>query len=155
MSRASKLNLETQAIIIASLREGNYREVAAAAAGVHRQTVGSWMQKGAEGVEPYASFMTAVIEVEAAVEADMVRAIRTAEGGKDAKPWQATAWLLERRFPTRWSGRVKHHVAEEIDTLMAKLKAHPKLHEEVLLVLSTPSDADEAGAIVPSASGAH
>lgn len=71
-----------QAKVLATLRQGNYLEVAAGVAGITPQTLGRWLRDGADrveldgtvtlGVEPYRSFRAAVQQVENEVEAELV-----------------------------------------------------------------------------------
>jgi hypothetical protein len=36
--------------------------------------------------------------------------------------WQSKAWMLERRFASRWCARVRQHVAEELGAFTDKLR---------------------------------
>ena len=140
MPRPSKLTPETQAAIVAALEKGNYRATAAAAAGIHRNTLLDWEKRGESGEEPYVDFLTAMQQAEAKAEMDLVEEIRNARPGtpgvSGADLWQAKAWMLERRWGAKWSGKVKTHVAEAVDDLTSKLRAKPELHAEVAAVLA-------------------
>lgn len=151
MARPTSLTPGVQAEIVKAIEAGNYRSTAAAAAGVHRNTLTNWEKWGEEGKEPYAGFLCALQKAEAKAEMDLLAAVRNAQpavtgpGGNGADLWQTKAWILERRFATRWCARVKQQVAENVDALTQKLKADPELHRKVVDVL-----ADQE----PSASGA-
>lgn len=132
--RPTSLTPEVQRSIITSVRRGNFRMTAAAAAGVHRNSLLSWEKRGDEGEEPYASFAIALQQAEAKAEMALLRKVRTAKPGVDL--WQTAAWMLERRFASRWCARVKQQVAENVDALTSKLKADPELHRKVLDVLA-------------------
>jgi len=102
--RPPKLNDETHEIIIMALRAGNYLEVAAAHAGVHRETVFAWLRKGKEqssGI--YHNFHHAVTRARAAAEIRDVANLAKA-GSED---WRASAWRLERKHPDRWGKQDK------------------------------------------------
>ncbi len=140
MPRPSKLTPETQATICDALEKGNYRATAAASAGIHRNTLIDWEKRGEAGEEPYVDFLTAMQMAEAKAEMALVEEIRHAEPGipnvRGADLWQAKAWMLERRYGGKWSGKVKAHIAEAVDDLTQKLKAKPELHAEVVSVLA-------------------
>lgn len=131
MGRPTSLTPEVQRAICLSLRGGNYRETAAQAAGIHRNTLRSWVQRGEAGEEPYAEFLCALEKAEACGERKLLRNIRKGVDG-----WQSQAWILERRWPGRWSGRVRVTVSDHVDQLTAKLKADPELHRKVVDVLA-------------------
>lgn len=138
--RPTSLTPEVQATIIAAIEAGNYRSTAAAAAGVHRNRMAEWEKRGESGEEPYASFACALQTAEAKAEIQLVAELRAAEPGipavRGADLWQAKAWLLERRFASRWCARVKQQVAENVEALTSKLKADPELHRKVVDVLA-------------------
>lgn len=154
--RPTSLTLEVQATIVAALRAGNYRTTAAALAGVARQTILNWLTWGAEGKEPYASFLVAVELVEAESEAELVAEVRSAqpairdgESSRGADLWQARMTLLERRFPHRWSARVRTTVDEELQALMRRLEE--RLDEDTFakVIDASREDAPGEGADAP------
>lgn len=133
MARPTLLTPELERAICTSLRMGNFRSTAAASVGIHRNTLANWERWGEEeGREPYASFLCAVEKAEAIGERRLLRNIRKGVDG-----WQSQAWIMERRWPSRWSGRVRVTVSEHVDQLTAKLKADPELHRKVLDVLAS------------------
>lgn len=148
--RPTSLTPEVQAAICDALEKGNYRATAAAAAGVHRNTLINWEKWGEEGKAPYADFLTAMQMAEAKSEMQLLEDIRTARPGTPgvtgADVWTNRAWVLERRFASRWCQRVKQHVQEEVGQLTAKLKADPDLHKRVVDVLDQESSAPGTGA---------
>jgi hypothetical protein len=145
----TKLTPEVQAAIVAALEKGNYRVTAAAAAGVHRNSLINWEKWGEEGKEPYASFVTAMQRAEAKAEMALLEAIDNARPGvpgvSGADVWTSKAWILERRYASRWCARVKQQVQEEVGQLTAKLKSHPELHKQVVDVLDQESPAPGTG----------
>lgn len=140
IGRPTSLTPEVQAAIVTALRAGNYRVTAAAAAGVHRNTLVNWEKWGTEGKAPYVDFLCAIQKAEAEAEMELLADIRAARPGitgvNGADLWQAKAWMLERRFATRWCAKVKQQVAEHVDALTEKLKADPELHRKVVDVLA-------------------
>lgn len=124
-----------EARILAALRAGNYLSTAAEAAGLHPQTLSSYLERGEADREherntPYAAFFEAVKKARGEGEAALVA--RIARAGHDS--WQANAWLLERQYPERWgrrdrvglehSGRVNvshDEIDREIERLTEKL----------------------------------
>lgn len=152
MARPTLLTPEVQATIIAAIEAGNYRSTAAAAAGVHRSTMVNWERWGEEGKAPYVEFFDALQTAEAKAEIALVAKLASAEPGipavRGADLWQATAWILERRFASRWCARVKQQVTENVEALTSKLKADPELHRKVVDVLAS----EESPAVGPAAS---
>ena len=99
MPRPTKCTDVVVKTILAALREGNFREVAAEAAGIDPGTLMRWMKRKGE---PYASsFRRALLAAERGAESLLVKR-QMAFGKKDAR---ANQYLLERRFPERWARR--------------------------------------------------
>ena len=99
----TKLEIEPELAtrIITYIRAGSYVETAAAAAGVDKSTLYRWLERGAEGQEPFAGFATQVESALAEAELrDLARIDRAADSN-----WQAAAWKLERRNPKMWGRR--------------------------------------------------
>jgi transposase len=97
--RPTKLDADTSDRICSAIRGGNYIETAAAVAGIHRDTLYTWLKRGRteeDGI--HRDFVLAVDEALANAEKN---ALRTIEDASD-EHWQAAAWRLERRFPERW-----------------------------------------------------
>ena len=130
MGRPTSLTPEVERKICASLRAGNYRETAAAAGDVDARSVRRWLERGEQGEEPFAAFLSAVQKAEAAAERRLLRAIR-----KGVDNWQSKAWIMERRWPAKWGGRVRVTVSEERESLLAKVQRDPELHERLRNVL--------------------
>lgn len=92
---------------LVAVRAGNYLHVAAAFAGLSKETPIEWRKRGARDLRKgqdtvYAKFAQAVDQALAHAEVHSVAAIRSAT----KENWQAAAWLLERRHPDRWSKHV-------------------------------------------------
>lgn len=138
MARPTSLTPEVQRIIVEALREGMYREVAATLAGIHRDSLFAWMARGATGEEPFKSFSDAVKSAEAEAEREVVREARSGCEG-----WQARAWLAERRWPSRWGGRVRATVNDELTAVLKRIEA--KLDPETYAKVIDAAREDDAG----------
>jgi transposase len=134
--RPSKLTAAVQAAIVKALRQGNYIEAAAGIAGVTKQVVYDWMRAGAQGKAPkYVKFLDAVKKAQADAETRHVgRITKAAE-----KQWQASAWMLERKFPDRWGQRIKVEVERQMNRLLDILRdgLPPETYEHVLALLES------------------
>lgn len=86
--------------LLTAIRAGNYMEVSAAFAGIHKDTLYAWLKRGARARvgDPYRSFSDAMQKALAEAEVRDVAVV----GQAAAKWWQAAAWRLERRSPDRW-----------------------------------------------------
>jgi hypothetical protein len=107
-----------------------YLETVGDALGVSRYTWRGWLKRGAKeaarlskpGARPrarealYLQFFAAYKKGLAEAEADSVERIRQS----GATQWQAAAWLLERRYPQRWSAnrRELQRLAAQVGELM-------------------------------------
>jgi hypothetical protein len=105
--RPVTLTKDIQDKIVAALNVGNYLETAAAFAGVHKDSVFSWMKKGREpnAKQIYTDFLSAVEKAQAFSE---MRDLQVLDKAGQAGTWQASAWRLERKFPKRWGRTDKH-----------------------------------------------
>lgn len=99
MGRKSQLTPEVHKSIIDNLNAGCFKKHAANAAQVSERTLHNWLERGAAGEEPYATFAD---DVETAIAKDALRnqaVISQAAVGKAKGDWKAAAWNLERKFP--------------------------------------------------------
>jgi transposase len=102
--RPEKFRPEAVERIVQVLAAGGYPQTAATAAGVSAKTYYRWLARGAddgpEADAPYRDFRERVEKAQAEGEARAVTIIaRAAADGT----WQAAVWMLERRYPERWS----------------------------------------------------
>lgn len=79
------------------LRIGLFIEQACHRARLARATIYNWLDRGAKGEEPYATFLAEYNEASATAELTALSEIRTGKNN-----WQSRAWFLERRFRDRW-----------------------------------------------------
>ena len=108
-----KLTRDVHDRITEAVETGATYEVAAIAAGIHRDTFRVWREQGetdrAAGLTTiYSDLAAAVQDARARGEVELARKIR-AHASLD---WKAAAWLLERRHPERWARR--EHVDLEL-----------------------------------------
>jgi hypothetical protein len=128
MGAPVKLTEKVQDDIVKAITMGCYVETAAAIAGIHKDTYYEWLRKGAKQSKGiYKEFSDAVRKALAMSELrdlsviDLVAQGQKAQYTEDpmtgerklvrpeiAKNWQAAAWKLERKFPTKW-GRLDRH----------------------------------------------
>jgi|GEM_PF-556667 len=115
MGRPTKFTPEVTGKILTAIRAGNYIETAAAWAGVNKQTIYDWLRQGAAQEKgPFRDFSDSVGEALAHAEiADLQQVAEAAKKGN----WQAAAWRLERRNPSRWGRKDRSPVnpEDEID----------------------------------------
>jgi transposase len=129
MARPTSLTPEVHKSIVDNVRKGVFIETAAAAAGVHRSSVYKWKTRGeSEGAdEPYATFALDLMKAEAENEIAQLDALLNAqpaipgEGGRGADVWTNKAWYLERRYPAKYSGKVRATVEEIVENAMRRL----------------------------------
>ena len=105
--RPSKLSQVVDAYL-ANLRSGLPLEAAAARAKVGRSTIFRWLERGRkESKGEFRDFWNKHEEAEGVAEALMVEAIVDA-ARTDPRYYQ---WLLEKRFPQRWSSRQQYELS--------------------------------------------
>lgn len=125
VSRCCKLTPEVQERIVAAVRDGAHRGIAATLGGIAESTLYAWLKDGSEAKSGLKKeFLEAIKKAEAEWEQEQVKAIReVAEGGEllsrtttekkngdtitqetyTRPEWTARAWLLERKAYERWS----------------------------------------------------
>ena len=116
----SKITPELIGQLASVLLRGAYVETAVAHCGISKATYYAWTRKGADerkhilnGGQPrktfglYLELLNAVEKAMADAELVDLRVI--SDAAVKEKTWQAAAWKLERRNPSRW-GRVRHEV---------------------------------------------
>jgi len=125
--------------IVDLVRAGNYLEVAAIAANVHRTTVHRWLRLGREQRRgKYRRFLDAVEKALADAEARDVALIAKAA----SEDWRAAAWRLERKAPRRYGLRVQSSVQEELEGVLDRLQRglEPAVFEKVLELMASEED---------------
>lgn len=103
----SKFTPERVAIIIKTLKAGNYRKIAAEYAGASYPVFNKWMRIGEQGKDPiFVKFRADVLAAEREAEIRCVQRVVDAA----AEDWKAAGWWLERKNHARWGKKdqIKH-----------------------------------------------
>lgn len=165
MGRPTKLTPQRQEAILRLLRSGITIETACGAAGIGSSTYRVWMAKGAEGREPYATFMAAATRARDEQESYLAGIIaRAAVPDEDGHPgdWRAAAWLLERSRPTKWGRQTRTELTGadggplEVRTAPAQPLDAESVEQMVeVMRRSGLIDADEFAPSPPSGNGSY
>ena len=98
-----KLKLDQELIEQVSLiiRQGNYAQTACEMVGIGTTTYYRWLETAEKDNAPkiYREFRDAIKRAEAQAE---VRSVTRIMQAADEGTWQASAWYLERKHPTKW-----------------------------------------------------
>lgn len=103
MSRKTKLSHKTIDLICDGIRSGLPKKRAAERAGIHESTLYDWVNRADEG-RLFAKFSEALKKAESDLMAYHLDRIKAAS---DDGTWQASAWILERRFQGEFGRRQK------------------------------------------------
>ena len=134
-----KLEPATTQRVVDLIRAGNYLEVAATAAGIHRSTLYRWMRHGRDQKRGrYRKFLSQVEKAQAEAESRDVALIAKAA----SEDWRAAAWRLERKAPRRYGPRVQLAVQQELDAVLGRLEKGlpPETYEKVLQLMTAEDD---------------
>lgn len=134
-----KLDPATTQRVVDLIRAGNFLEVAATAAGIHRSTLYRWMRHGRDQQRGrYRKFLSQVEKAQAEAESRDVALIAKAA----SEDWRAAAWRLERKSPRRYAARVQLAVQQELDAVLGRLEKGlaPEIYEKVLQLMASEGD---------------
>jgi hypothetical protein len=109
-----KYTPQVHAKIIENLKLGAFKKHAANAAGIALTTLESWLERGAEGIEPYATLLN---DVETTIAEDALRnqaIISKAAAGAHDGDWKAAAWNLQKKFPKLYGEMSRGHDLSEL-----------------------------------------
>jgi hypothetical protein len=91
-----------------AIRSGNFLETAATYAGVDESTLHRWLKRGRR--KRKGSYHDLAVAFDKAVaDSEVLGVARITKAANDGS-WQASAWLLERRFPENWGRRERHEI---------------------------------------------
>lgn len=96
--------------LIEALRVGSYIEDACRYAGISSRQFRTWRGLALDGVEPYA---TKWEEVKTAESVSIISNLANIKKASQDGSWQASAWLLERKYPDKFARRDKVEVSTE------------------------------------------
>ncbi|QDV32354.1 hypothetical protein [Tautonia plasticadhaerens] len=105
MSRSRTPDPEAIRALLEALRAGSFPGPACRAAGISRSTLRRWLGRGRSKDDHDAPYRAFRRDYRAAIASAEVGALDSiCRAGSEGIPgsWQASAWLLERRFPARW-----------------------------------------------------
>ena len=144
VGRPSKLTPERAQAIALAVSEGHYLQHAAAAAGVARSTVHSWLARGQKarerldrGGEPEPDdgpYLDLLDTLEGAERCAVELGIAPIRAAMERVDWRAAAWYLERRFPRHWRPDADGGARDEEDAAAA-FAADKAASEELLAKL--------------------
>ncbi len=140
-----KLEPATTQRVVELIRAGNYLEVAATAAGIHRSTLYRWMRHGRDQKRGrYRKFLNQVEKAQAEAESRDVALIAKAA----SEDWRAAAWRLERKAPRRYGPGVQLAVQQELDAVLGRLEKGlpPDQYDKVLQLIAAEDEDVEAPA---------
>ena len=149
--RVTRCTPELPLRLVDALKAGYTRRNACALVGISHQTLYNWLDRGAEGEQPFADFRMSILSGEAKAASEAVDEIRKA--GRDGD-WRASAWFLARRFPEAWSERhqVTHEGGETPIKTEVKDTTEPPTEETVALAhLKTLQSLTDAGLLLAAA----
>jgi hypothetical protein len=112
--RPSAITPEVQKKLCMLLRSGVPRNTACLVAGIGRRTFYDHLKTDR-------TFRTAIKKAEARPERRWLSLIEKA--ARDPKHWTAAAWLLERRWPEKYSLRLTRMLEKEREAMLAELRA--------------------------------
>lgn len=116
MARPSKLDNEMILLIKKSVRDGNFITTACAANGITRDCYYKWLERGKESEKDkkyddiYYQFLYAIKKAEGQAEEDLISELRKGDLG-----WQSKAWMLERRFRSKYGKEIQVSEDTQID----------------------------------------
>ena len=118
-----KYNARRAAVLLEAIELGASLKLAAGAAGISYETLRRWMREGeASDSSPYAELVSQILEAEGRMAVKCMAHIQNAAG---KGTWQASAWILERRFPDLYGRKtrttIEHGGAVNVGTTSASL----------------------------------
>jgi hypothetical protein len=123
------LSQETQAKVLAYLKDGNYIETACRAAGIASRTFRSWMEHGDDptydNAPVYRNFREKALQALAVAEAALLSDAR--KGSREAIP------IMERRWPDRWGRKER---ADVNVTTTVNIKAEDLTDDELAAIVA-------------------
>jgi hypothetical protein len=121
-----------------AIRSGNFLETAATYAGVDESTLHRWLKRGRR--KRKGSYHDLAVAFDKAVaDSEVLGVARITKAANDGS-WQASAWLLERRFPENWGRRERREIKADINSTM-KVKNYGKQSVEEIMRLLAARDA--------------
>lgn len=103
--RSDSLALDdlTMETILRNLSAGNYLATACRAAGISHRTICTWRKAYREGQQMAPEHKKFIEGIDKAIAHGEIKHLSSIEKAARSGQWQASAWLLERRFPKHWA----------------------------------------------------
>jgi hypothetical protein len=101
IGRPSKLTPQTVASLALAIKNGSTIEDACLVAGIDRKSFWTWRERAEKGEKEFAEFLHIIKKAELEDKTWHISNIRT----HAARSWQASAWYLERRWPSEYGRR--------------------------------------------------
>jgi hypothetical protein len=121
--RPSKLTQETKKRLLQGVQAGLPYGLACSNAGIHYSTLRRWIAKGEEANSgEFREFFDALKRAEA--EGAFLHVSNIVRAGNEGH-WQASAWMLERRYPEVYGRRVAAEVTGKNDGPVRQEVSHP------------------------------
>lgn len=125
--RKLKLNEELIKQITSLIEIGVYNKVACQSVGIDESTFYIWMRKGEQSIaenkhDIYRRFYE---EVKKAESKSMVRHLTNIVKASQEGNWQASAWILERRYPELWGRKDRMNLETDNGIVVKIEKVNP------------------------------
>ena len=122
----SKQTPERMDAVLAGIRLGQSRTMAARAAGVTHTTIANWATASPD-------FAMALDKAEADGQQMLLRVVISAAAKNLPNTWQAAAWLLERRWPSEFAQKSRLDVSIDLQAEIRQLaEQHGLQYEDVV-----------------------
>jgi hypothetical protein len=139
VERTVEFDYELGMKMLDDMRRGQDPVVVATKNGVPVHTFRTWLEWGAEGREPYASFTRRVLQCRSEVECELVDVLYAA--AKTDPVWAQK--FLEKIAPTRWSEKAKKEITVKTEFRLKKEQEVNNLLEADSSVLDVIMDDDD------------
>ena len=127
---SSKYTQERATQVLQLIRQGLSRNDAAAATGIHRNTVANWLAR-------HQAFRDGMAQAEAGFIQVCLNGILKAGLRGAPNSWQAFAWLLERKFPESYGQRSRLDVNMELREAVRRVaEQDPSIDQAQLLAVA-------------------
>ena len=122
--RPTSLTPQVQTSICERLSEGATYEGAAVLSGVSYPAFKSWMSRGSDGEEPFATFRAAVTQAREFAKQEAIKNVRGGVLQSGMRDWKAESWWLERMYPEDFAPQasVNVKVEKELEGILDKVK---------------------------------
>lgn len=126
MPRPTSYNEQRADAIVASIKRCGFQHIAAEINGIHRSTLTSWLERGADGEEPYASFAVRFHQAKAEWQEGKVGEVKD------------PTWLLSRSDPSvfKQQDELKHTGNIAVELALMEAMSTQDLKQQIREVLN-------------------